>query len=77
MSEIYREVTIYECSHCWKIFDAKDIVVQGNGELSCKDCYIKMLNDEIEQDDAIKKLKMDFVKGKISSEEYTEKMARL
>jgi len=77
MVDIYRDVTIYECSHCWKIFDGKDIVIQGNGELSCKDCYIKELNEQVESDDAINKLKLEFVNGKISSEEYTEKMSRL
>jgi len=77
MTEIYKDVTIYECSHCWKIFDGKDIVIQGNGELSCKDCYIKELSDALDQDDAITKLKMLFVTGKITSEEYTEKMSRL
>lgn len=74
---IYKKVTIYECSHCWEIFDSKDIVVQGNGELSCKDCYIEMLNDDLEQDDATKELKMKFVKGEISSEKYTEQMGNV
>jgi len=72
----------YECSFCWKLFDDhNDIIILGNGELSCNSCYVKS-EDEIEEvkqidHSVMEQLKKRYVNGEITKEEYTEKMARL